>query len=88
MIKGLEYIPGDWVHAIHISKGAGSATQGYESITGQINVAMKNPETADPLHANVYFNRMGRSEVNVVTNQKVSRRWSTTVLLMASEMNA
>ena len=81
VIKGLEYIPGDWVHAIHISKGAGSATQGYESITGQINVAMKNPETADPLHANVYFNRMGRSEVNVVTNQKVSRRWSTTVLL-------
>lgn len=81
VIKGLEYIPGDWVHAIHISKGAGSATQGYESITGQINVAMKNPETADPLHANVYFNGMGRSEVNVVTNQKVSRRWRTTVLL-------
>ena len=81
VIKGLEYIPGDWVHAIHISKGAGSATQGYESITGQINVAMKNPETADPLHANVYFNGMGRSEVNVVTNQAVSRRWSTTVLL-------
>ena len=69
VIKGLEYIPGDWVHAIHISKGAGSATQGHESITGQINVAMKNPETADPLHANVYFNGMGRLEMNVVSSQ-------------------
>ena len=81
VIKGLEYIPGDWVHAIHISKGAGSATQGHESITGQINVAMKNPETADPLHANVYFNGMGRLEMNVVSSQKVSRRWRTAVLL-------
>ena len=27
VIKGLEYIPGDWVHAIHISKGAGSNTR-------------------------------------------------------------
>lgn len=81
VVKGLTFIPGDWVNEIHISKGAGTATQGYESITGQINVALKNPETADPLHTNLYANSAGRFEFNYVSKHKVSRRWSTAVLL-------
>ena len=60
VVQGLLFIPGDWVNEIHISKGAGTVTQGYESITGQINVALKNPETADPHHANLYVNGAGR----------------------------
>ena len=81
VVKGLELIAGDWIHAIHISKGSGTVNQGHESITGQINVEMKNPETADPLLVNFYLNGMGRSEINVVSSQKISRRWSTAVLL-------
>jgi outer membrane receptor for ferrienterochelin and colicins len=81
VVKGLMFIPGDWVNEIHISKGAGTATQGYESITGQINVALKNPETADPFHANLYVNGAGRSEFNSVSSHQVSRRWKTAVLL-------
>ncbi len=81
VVKGLMFIPGDWVNQIHISKGAGTATQGYESITGQINVALKNPETADPLHTNIYFNGAGRLEFNSVSSHQVSRRWRTAVLL-------
>ncbi len=82
-VKGLTFIPGDWVNEIHISKGAGTATQGYESITGQINVALKSPETADPLHVNLYVNGAGRLEYNQVSRHDVSRRWSTAVLLHA-----
>ncbi len=81
VVKGLMLIPGDWVNQIHISKGAGTATQGYESITGQINVALKNPETADPLHTNLYVNSAGRLEFNSVSSHQVSRRWRTAVLL-------
>lgn len=81
VVKGLMFIPGDWVNEIHISKGAGTATQGYESITGQINVALKNPETADPLHTNLYVNSAGRTEFNYISSHDVSRRWRTAVLL-------
>lgn len=80
-VRGLLFIPGDWVNEIHISKGAGTVTQGYESITGQINVALKNPETADPYHVNLYVNGSGRKELNYVSRHDVSRRWSTAVLI-------
>lgn len=80
-VRGLLFIPGDWVNEIHISKGAGTVTQGYESITGQINVALKNPDTADPYHANLYVNGAGRKEFNYVSRHDVSRRWSTAILI-------
>ena len=34
----LGYIPGPWMQSIQVSKGASSVKNGYESITGQINV--------------------------------------------------
>ena len=83
VIQGLLFIPGDWVNEIHISKGAGTVTQGYESITGQINVALKNPETADPLHVNLYANSAGRSEWNHVSKHRINRKWSTVLLTHA-----
>jgi outer membrane receptor for ferrienterochelin and colicins len=86
VIYGLNYIPGPWIDQIYISKGAGSVTAGYESITGQINVGMKNPENAEAYHLNVYGNQGGRMEINALTNQKVSDRWGTT-LLVHSELN-
>jgi outer membrane receptor for ferrienterochelin and colicins len=43
---GLGFIPGPWMESIQISKGAASVINGYESITGQINVELKKPEKA------------------------------------------
>lgn len=40
---GLTFTPGTWVESIQISKGAGSVTNGFESISGQINTELKNP---------------------------------------------
>lgn len=80
VVQGLLLIPGDWVNSIAISKGAGSVTSGYESITGQINVALKNPMNADPFHANLYGNASGRLEWNHVSRHQISRRWSTALL--------
>ncbi len=79
-IYGLEFIPGAWVHSIQISKGAGSVVNGYESMTGQINVGMKNPETGEPLHVNVYTNSALRNELNIHSSFRVNKHWRSTVL--------
>ncbi|MFM7731643.1 MAG: TonB-dependent receptor domain-containing protein [Flavobacteriales bacterium] len=67
-ISGLSYIPGPWVKSIYIGKGAGSVTNGWESMTGQINVALKNPENAEHLQLNAYSGSGGRNELNIVWN--------------------
>lgn len=87
-IYGLEFIPGAWVHSIQISKGAGSVVNGYESMTGQINVGMKNPETGEPLHVNVYTNSALRNELNVHSSFRVNKRWRSTVLGHVKYANA
>ena len=35
---GLMYVPGTWMESIQVSKGAAAVVNGYESMTGQINV--------------------------------------------------
>tara|TARA_B110000444_G_scaffold257221_1_gene295209 strand:+ start:889 stop:3177 length:2289 start_codon:yes stop_codon:yes gene_type:complete len=80
VVQGLSFIPGPWIDQIAISKGTGSVTAGYESITGQINVALRNPANAEPLHINIYRSEDGRLEWNHVSRHQVDRRWSTALL--------
>ena len=40
-VYGLSFIPGTWVESMQITKGTGSVTNGFESISGQINVELK-----------------------------------------------
>jgi outer membrane receptor for ferrienterochelin and colicins len=80
---GLTYVPGPFIHQIQIAKGAGSVTAGYESIAGQINVAHKNPDNAEPLFINGYIGSGGRTELNVILNPKSKKfdpAWSTSLL--------
>jgi len=79
-IYGLNYVPGPWIKSIQISKGVGSVTGGYESITGQINVAMKGPSSEEKMHVNAFVNQAGRLELNTVNRFDVSKRWSTSLL--------
>jgi outer membrane receptor for ferrienterochelin and colicins len=87
VVQGLSFIPGTWIDAIAISKGTGSVTAGYESITGQINVAMRNSENAEPLHINLYVSDGGRLEWNHVSTHQVNDRWSTSLLSHAEYGN-
>ncbi len=70
MIQGLSYtygissIPGTLVENIHISKGANSVVQGYESISGQINVETRKPDQADQLLLNLYANNFLEKHIN------------------------
>ncbi|MDC8000821.1 TonB-dependent receptor [Aequorivita todarodis] len=74
---GLSFIPGTWVESIQITKGAGSVTNGYESIAGQINAELQKPTTDDKLFVNAYGAGNGRFELNTHLNTKVTERWST-----------
>jgi outer membrane receptor for ferrienterochelin and colicins len=77
---GLGFIPGPWMESIHISKGTSSVINGYESITGQINVELKKPENSEALFYNFYVNSFGRLESTVNSSVKLSPRWSTMIL--------
>ena len=78
---GLTYVPGTWIQSIVIGKGAGSVINGYESMTGQINVEFKKPENSEKWYLNAYANNFGRFEVNANHATKLSDKWSTAVLL-------
>lgn len=77
---GMLYIPGPWIESIQITKGVGSVLQGYESMTGQINVEMKKPHGDEKLHLNGFLSEALRSEVNVVGTQEVGTKFHTAVL--------
>jgi len=78
---GLTFIPGSWMHSIQISKGTSSVINGYESVTGQINVENKKPESnQDPLFFNLYGNSDGRIEANLNSTIKINDHWSTMIL--------
>ena len=51
----LGYVPGPWMQSIQVSKGASSVKNGYESITGQINVEYLKPQGIDGVRANAYL---------------------------------
>ncbi len=78
---GISYIPGSWMEAIQVSKGTSSVIDGYESVSGQINVEYKKPDTADPLHINMYGNSLGRMETNIIASKKLNENWSSMLLL-------
>ena len=71
-IYGLTYTPGTWIESIQITKGAGSVTNGFESIAGQINTELKKPFSDDPLFVNLFASINGRQEANFHWNKKVS----------------
>ena len=62
---GLEYIPGSWMDAVQISKGTSSVINGYEAITGQINVEYLKPYTQSPIAVNVMLNKELYAEANL-----------------------
>ncbi|MBN8825548.1 MULTISPECIES: TonB-dependent receptor [unclassified Spirosoma] len=62
---GLNYIPGTWITSIDVGKGAGSVVNGYESMSGQMNVELQKPDDKQTLFLNGYINSFGRVEGNI-----------------------
>ncbi len=74
---GLLYTPGAWIESIQISKGSGSVLQGYESMTGQINVELRKPNVGDHFLINGYLNEAFRSELNLFKRIEISKVFTT-----------
>ncbi|MCR4558532.1 MAG: TonB-dependent receptor, partial [Bacteroidales bacterium] len=76
----LGYVPGAWLKGIQVSKGASSVKNGYESITGQIDVEYLKPDDAEGVGLNVYGNSEGKMEVNADANKHFSEHLSSEIL--------
>ena len=93
MIQGLTFtygisgIPGTLVDNIYISKGANSVLQGHESISGQINVELKKPNTSEKLFTNVYMNSFLEKHLNLTTNFKKGKWHSLLAFHMVQPAN-
>lgn len=77
----LGYVPGPWMQNIQVSKGASSVKNGYESITGQINVEYLKPQGVDGVRANAYTDSDLKLEANVDGSVHLTDRLSSSVLL-------
>lgn len=82
---GMEYIPGPWMESIQVSKGTSSVINGYEAITGQINVEYLKPQTTNPIAVNAMLNSALHAELNATGGWDINEHASTAVLLHAQD---
>jgi outer membrane receptor for ferrienterochelin and colicin len=82
---GLNYIPGSWIRSIDLAKGQSSVVNGYESMTGAINMELAKPDTSEVYFLNAYGNSQGRFELNQQASHKFNGKLSTALLTHYSQ---
>ena len=81
---GLGHVPGPWMTAISISKGAASVVNGYESVTGQINIDFKKPDDVERYYFNAFQSSGYKTDLNANAALQLSENVSA-ILLAHSE---
>ena len=76
----LGYVPGPWMKSISVSKGASTVKNGYDGITGQINVQYLQPEDEEGVTVNLYGDADSRVEANADANVHITKNLATEVL--------
>ncbi len=71
--SGLTLLPGPWISEINVSKGIGTAVNGPNAMTGQIDLHLVDPATAPALFTNFYVNSQSRAELNVNAAQHLGK---------------
>jgi len=84
---GLGYVPGNWMKSMQVSKGNSSVKNGYEAMTGQINVEYVKPEDEEGLSLNLYGSTMGKFEANADGNIHIKGKDLSTEILAHFENN-
>lgn len=79
----LGYVPGTWMKSIQVSKGTASVKNGYEAMTGQINIEYLKPEDERAVGLNVYGDTKTRFEANADGNIHIAPNLSTIILAHA-----
>ena len=78
---GLSFTPGTWVESIQITKGSGSVTTGFESISGQVNTELIKPLKDIPFFLNMYGSSDSRFELNTHFNKQIGVHWATSLFV-------
>ncbi len=78
---GLNFIPGRWIGGIQLTKGGSTVTNGYESITGQINTELLKFKGEPETTLNIFGDINARTEANITHTSSLSDHWSNTILL-------
>lgn len=76
----LRYVPGPWMKSISVSKGASSVKNGYESMSGQIDVEYLKPDDPAGVTANAYIDSQLKIEANLDANFHLSQGLGTELL--------
>lgn len=84
---GLSYIPGSYMESIQVSKGAASVVNGFESMTGQINVEYKKPQTSDPFFLNLFGSSDLKGEMNAIGTIHLNDKLATSLFGHVSYFN-
>ena len=75
---GFTHVPGSWIESIQIIKGTGTVINGYDSLTGQINVEyLKN---SSKFFWNSYINSESKFENNLVISNR-NNNWRNNLFL-------
>ena len=82
-VFGLSFIPGSWVESMQITKGSGSVVNGFESISGQINIELIKPVDDAPIFINVFRSSVGRNEFNFHLNSKINSKFNSILFVHA-----
>ena len=80
---GLGYVPGPWMTSISVSKGAASVVNGYESITGQINIDYKKPDDVERYYFNAFQSSHLKTDLNANAAVQLSENLFTLLLAHA-----
>ena len=76
----LRYVPGPWMKSISVSKGCSSVKNGFESMSGQIDVEYLKPDDPQGVALNAYIDSEVKVEANVDANRKFTDRLSSEIL--------
>lgn len=80
MPYAFRYVPGPWMKSIRVSKGSSTVKNGYEAITGQIDVEYLKPQDEKAINLNAYFDSDIRLELNGDANFHVTDKLNTVVM--------
>ena len=78
---GLGYVPGQWMESISVSKGVATVKNGYEAITGTINLEYEKPHKGDRFSLNLYENSDLKSEITAKLNHRFNEHLATGLLV-------
>lgn len=78
---GLNLIPGRWIGGIQLTKGGSTVTNGYESITGQINTELLKFDGENKTALNFFADLNSRTEANITSTQSLSDHLNQSFLL-------